>query len=65
MKCALLNTFSPKIFSIIFIRIDKNLEFSRFSDKCFNWGYNKALKCIVFYPKSCFGKRKRKSLANE
>lgn len=38
--------------------IEKNLEFSRFSNKYFNWGYNKALKCIVFHPRSFFVKMK-------
>lgn len=63
MKHALPNAFSLKILVIIFTIIEKNLELSRFSSKYFNWVYYKALKCIVFYPKSFFGKGKK--LANE
>lgn len=63
VKHALLNAFSPRIFVIIFTTIEMNLKFSRFSSKYFNWVYNKALRCTVFYPRSFFGKGKR--LANE
>lgn len=61
LKKALLNSSSPRIIVIIFRRIEKNLKLV--CSEYFNWVFNKAFKCTVFYPNSFFGKGKR--LANE